>query len=546
MYSRRPKTKLLAALINALRKAVYARKKNIPPAGINEYLFEQRRRFLKNTGKAIVAAGLADVLESCHRVLKKVPLPPPGQSGSSANAFSNSPKIVIVGAGIAGLHAGYVLKQKGYNAQLYEGSSRVSGRIYSAQNILGNGLTTELGGEFLDSSHTDMLGLAKTFNLDLIDTRIPGESALMEHAYFFNGIHYSEQQVIHEFSHYAKRIEADILSLSDAITVDQHTKTDMLFDNLSIAAYFDRIGLKGWLRELLDVAYTTEYGQPTHQQTSINFLFLIKPETDTGHFEIFGDSDERYKIRGGNQQVCEQLAQQLGGQINLGHELISIRQKNNNSYDIIFTADRTTKTINCDILLLAIPFTLLKNVSVQPPWPDWKQHTISNLGYGNNSKLMMGFQKRYWRELGYQGYFFTDSLLQNGWDNSLLQSPVAGGLTVFLGGDRAFAVGNGDIPSQVDIHLPLLDKLYPGAVANYNNKAARFIWPTFKWTKASYSCFYPGQYCTIAGNEIKPVGNIYFAGEHCSYNFQGYMNGGAVTGRRAAENIIFSLQRKTS
>ena len=55
--------------------------------------------------------------------------------------------------------------------------------------------------------------------------------------------------------------------------------------------------------------------------------------------------------------------------------------------------------------------------------------------------------------------------------------------------------------------------------------------------KAGYACFLPGQWTTIAGTEILPVGNILFAGEHCSYDFQGYMNGGAQTGRIAAETV---------
>ena len=206
-----------------------------------------------------------------------------------------------------------------------------------------------------------------------------------------------------------------------------------------------------------------------------------------------------------------------------------------------FKINNTTNTVNCDILLLTLPFSILKNIPFQPGWPSWKQNAISNLGYGNNSKLMLGFTRRFWRDGGYQGNFFTDSALQIGWDNSLSQSPVTGGLTIYSGGAQSLAVGNGTVQQQVNQHLPLLNQIFPGTITHYNNKAERFIWPTHKWTKASYSCFYPGQYTSLAGNEMKPVENIFFAGEHCSYNFQGYMNGGAETGRRAAENIVKAL-----
>ena len=62
------------------------------------------------------------------------------------------------------------------------------------------------------------------------------------------------------------------------------------------------------------------------------------------------------------------------------------------------------------------------------------------------------------------------------------------------------------------------------------------FWPGNPYVKAGYACFLPGQWTTIAGTEIFS-GNIHFAGEHGSYDFQGYMNGGAQTGRIAAETL---------
>lgn len=72
------------------------------------------------------------------------------------------------------------------------------------------------------------------------------------------------------------------------------------------------------------------------------------------------------------------------------------------------------------------------------------------------------------------------------------------------------------------------------------------VWPTFPFTKASYIAWSVGQYTTIAGSEIETVGNLYFAGEHTSYNFQGYMNGGAVTGRIAARSILRAMKKENN
>ena len=131
-----------------------------------------------------------------------------------------------------------------------------------------------------------------------------------------------------------------------------------------------RIGLQGWLRNLLDVAYVTEFGQPLDQQTALNFLWMISPKVSNGHFEIFGASDERYKIKGGNDQIPALLARELEGQIQVNHRLTEIHQLSNNTYDLVFEVDRSTKTVNTDFVLLTLPFTLLREVTVKPDWPD--------------------------------------------------------------------------------------------------------------------------------------------------------------------------------
>jgi monoamine oxidase len=187
---------------------------------------------------------------------------------------------------------------------------------------------------------------------------------------------------------------------------------------LSIAQYFNRIGLQGWLRSLLDVAYTTEFGQPIDNQTALNFLFFIDQDTAEG-FNIFGDSDQRYKIKGGSQLLCNKIAEQLKGQINYRQELKTIRQKENKKYELVFQNGYNSATIKLyDIVILTIPFTELRKIDIQVNLPFAKRKAIQELGYGNSSKLFLGFRERYWRSLGYSGVFFTDSFIQSGWDSS--------------------------------------------------------------------------------------------------------------------------------
>jgi monoamine oxidase len=102
-------------------------------------------------------------------------------------------------------------------------------------------------------------------------------------------------------------------------------------------------------------------------------------------------------------------------------------------------------------------------------------------------------------------------------------------------------VGKGTAEQVASRLLTGIERAYPGTTRERNGKVARFHWPTFPWTKGSYACYKPGQWTTIAGSEGLPVGNLFFAGEHCSYDFQGYMNGAAQSGLDTAKAVMAKL-----
>jgi monoamine oxidase len=88
------------------------------------------------------------------------------------------------------------------------------------------------------------------------------------------------------------------------------------------------------------------------------------------------------------------------------------------------------------------------------------------------------------------------------------------------------------------------EKIFPRSSQKLNGKQTRFTWFNYPQTLGSYSCYLPGQWTSIGNAQFFPVGNLFFAGEHCSYDFQGYMNGGAETGRKAAEDLLALLNLK--
>ena len=115
---------------------------------------------------------------------------------------------------------------------------------------------------------------------------------------------------------------------------------------------------------------------------------------------------------------------------------------------------------------------------------------------------------------------------------------------MYQGGTKGVQLGEGSPQAQAPKFVAQLDKLWPGCAAAYTGVAKRMQWPAYKYAKGSYACYKTGQYTTIRGAEGKSVGALFFAGEHCSAYFQGFMNGAAETGRKAADEVVKAAKRK--
>lgn len=519
------KTPVMTMLRRAARRAREMNRRGLTdPADLQDQLLnarQSRRRFLRTAalGTAALATGVG--LSGCTRSRQR-----PFRDGDAT--------IAVIGAGLAGLSAALDLSSAGFNVQVYEASDRTGGRTFSRGNIISDEAVTELGGEFIDTGHRHMHALVKEFNLQLLDVHSATEAQLISDAFFFEGQHHSEEEVIEHLLPLIPQLQKDYDAIGDEVSYRDDGGAKAL-DQLSLAAYFDRLGISGWFRSMLDVAFVTEYGLETSEQSALNFLFLIGMTTEDG-FKPFGDSDERFKVAGGNERVAKELAAFYGKPIQLQHRLVSVAD-DGTRVTLVFDANGTTVEAQADAVVLAIPFSILRDVEIRAVMPAVKLRAIRELGYGTNSKVFLGFRERIWRDQGYGGNVFTDERLQLAWDNTRLQPGTPGGITVYHGGKLGENAPSPDLRSETGQYLALLDKIWPGIGKLSNGRRNRMHWPTYPYSKGSYSCYKPGQWTSIGGAEGETVGNLYFAGEHCSVDHQGYMEGAVETGIAAARAI---------
>lgn len=520
------KTPLFGTIRKAFQMAIAAERRKTSAEEIvqrNEEYRRSRRKFLENAGKTVLAGSL----------LPQLALP------SFSRAIA--PRIAIVGGGIAGLHALHILKKNGLDATIYESSNRTGGRMFSVTDAMGPGTWTEFGGEFIDTNHADMWRLAEEFDLELMDFAQPSEAKLIKEAFYFDGKHYTLAQVVEEFRGFASRMQADIDKLGDEVSYKSKDRFVKKFDRINLSQYLEQIGASGWIKRLIEVAYESEYGLSPEVQSSLNLLLLISTETPNGQWEVFGESDERYKIRNGNQRIPDALAERHVNHLETGLSLESIRTKGS-AYELYFSG--MGEPVVADFVILTIPFTVLRKLEIKLDMPAVKRKCINELGYGINAKLMLGMKSHFWREKGYSGLVYSDNGIPNGWDNAQLQTAdnQSAGLSILFGGRRGTNVGHGTQDQQKDKYLKLWDQIFPGAAAAFNGKTARMDWPTYPHALGSYVCPTVGQYTSIGGAEQMPLGNVFFAGEHCGGDFAGFMNGAAQSGREAAEAIVAKLK----
>ncbi|MBE7491713.1 MAG: FAD-dependent oxidoreductase [Planctomycetes bacterium] len=452
------------------------------------------------------------------------------------------PRIGIVGAGLAGLNCAWQLRKQNLRATVFEAATRAGGRVRSQTGLLGPALTTELGGEFIDSGHEDVLALCKEFGLPLLDMR--DDHGVIENAWYFSGRHVSDTEVVQALKPFARRIESDAELAGLEPDAARQNADFAALDATSLSDYLQAIGCTGWLRALIEVAFVTEYGLDAADQSCLNMLCLLAPSGSP--FEPFGESDERYKVRGGNERLCEELARRLEGTIRLEHRLA--RVSGPKPFRLVFDTPRGAVEEAFDVVVLALPFTILRELELRVELPPAKRRAIVELGYGRNGKLIVGTDRRPWRVTGYSGGIFSDEPFQLVWDNSRLQwgkgaDPVQGpaGLTFYSGGSMCDMMALGTPANQIERLVSRLEPAFPGVQRVLNGKSLRMNWPQERFVLASYAAYRPGQWTAIRGHEGTSVGDLYFAGEHCSLGSQGYMNGAAETGRVAAARIAAAL-----
>lgn len=466
-----------------------------------------------------------------------------------AKADPSLPSVVVVGAGLAGVTAAYRLAQVGIPVSLYEARDRVGGRCWSLREFPGSQVA-EHGGELIDTRHVHLRRLANELGLTLEDFFDRQGNAPLWPTYI-DGTWYPMDAWDADFETLTSAIidEAYAIGAVSGESIDERAFSWGTATPGAVA--LDQMNMRDWLDLRLPSMTATPFGRLLERLVSGGTGLPSTQLSAVGWFDFLGEDggDERYHIRGGNDQVPNLCAAALpAGSLHLDAPLQSLRRLSSGRYELCFGGIRSP--VSADRVILALPYTTLRDVDLTAAgFGTHRLQVIDQLGMGTNAKMMLRYDDRpQAHTIPVAPGAFTGNCADyddgfQSWESTSRQSGAGSILTLFYGGQGApswagrpaHAAARGTIVTQRVAHL---NTTVPGTGPHFTGHAWLDAWSNDPWTKGSYSAFKVGQYTQNWGFNHRPHRGVHFAGEHTSMHSHAYLNGGVESGQRAAIEIM--------
>jgi monoamine oxidase len=455
-------------------------------------------------------------------------------------------RVAVVGAGLAGLSAARELRKAGLAADVYEGSTRIGGRCFTARGIFGDGQVAEHGGEFIDTGHKAIRDLARDLGLtldDVLKATPPNTRSL----YIIDGKPYSLADATRDWQPVYPVLQAQNTAIGEDYDYKSANAEARRFDAMTISewvANFVPGGRGGQLGLLIETAFAEENGADADRQSALNLIPVLALDKRR-QFNLYNtESDQRFHVRGGNDQIATLLAKSLGDGIRTGTPLVAIATLPDGRVRLSFKRDSGVGDQVYDRVILTVPFAVMRARvdTKQAGFRPLKNQAIATLGMGASTKFQLQFARRAWTDVGCNGEMRVPSqTFQTTWEVSRGQPGARGILNFFSGGTRAINAGKTDSVTLASTVMREAAAITPGLADSWTGLMIKDAWQNNPWSLGSYSYYQPGYQTTLLGIEREREGNCFFAGEHTA-DENGFLNAGVETGQRAAGEVIASLR----
>ena len=462
----------------------------------------------------------------------------------------DSPRIAIVGAGLAGLRCAHMLWTQSPGsplaASVYEANAeRAGGRCWTLRDYFAGGLITEHGGSFLNANQTAVRALAANLGLqeEIVDGGdLPGG----EEVFFIDGAIYSAAEANADWEHFG------YAAFKKAAKEASTQAGEARLDDMSVPDWLESSGIGASSRfgKLMMANTVTENGGDPGEQSALDVIELLSSNRRTSLQPLPGD-DERYHLIGGNDQLVTGMIEALAPEtVSHDHVLVAIRANADRSTTLTFDVAGSSVDVTADYVVLALPFSTLRAVDLSKSGlPADKRRVIRTMGMGTNAKIHLELSHKTWPALGYSGANYGEwQRLACGWDDTVqLGAQASPALYLAFPGGKVGAGGisgqaHGPAPSgDASWALGEVENVFPGSTAAFTGRAYEDHWALDPWVGGAYSYYRVGQASSYGAVAARTEGRILFAGEHTSIANIGFLDGAVETGERAARRLLHRL-----
>jgi monoamine oxidase len=449
-------------------------------------------------------------------------------------------RVVVVGAGLAGLTAALDLVDAGWDVVVLEARDRVGGRVHTLRTPFTHGLHAEAGGESIDNGHHQLRAMIKRFGLRT-EHRAPLKP--YDATVYYEG---ARTRLGDFVARRGGRVLRDVLRFYDAVAA-LSAGVDADYPELARnAGQLDAQNLEQFLRaqhlvpEAEFLMRVQNRGEYNAELRDISLLFVAQQGAaapDGGLLSFF--SAETRRISGGNDRLPRAMAAALGHRVRLRSPVTRIEH---NSTGVRVFHGGGGAPVDAARVVLATPMTPLRQVDFLPQLPQSVAAAVQGLDLGNAVKIVREYDVPFWTAEGFSGFTLTDLPFAIGWSPTDSYPAVHGLLTEFVTGDSALHAASLREQERRTWGQHQLDRVYPEARALRRSNAATMVWRHERYTGGGYAIYRPGQLSRFYPVFRDGFGPIRFAGEHAS-GLAGYMESAVRSGHRAAGQIGVAPKR---
>ena len=436
--------------------------------------------------------------------------------------------VIVAGAGLAGLCAARALEARGAAVTIVEARDRVGGRVWTLRKQFAARQHAEAGADLIEEEQEDVLALAKELGLKPV--------RVLRDGFGFYG----------PDARGRRRVQAGPGAMAKvgkllADPVRDFKLAESRWDS-AVAATLGRQSIAQWLTSVkapsaLRAGVRGFRGFFLAEPEDLSMLPLVEQFAESGP----PGSSRIFRIEGGNDRLATTMAKRLRGAILMKTVVRRIRRHDDRVSVTIEALGRPHTEISADFVVCALPASTARGVFFDPPLPEPQQDAISHLRYGCATRLLLQFDRRFWKKPGRPLAFGSDMPTGAVWDGNEQQRGPQGILSFLAGGEASKAL-------QEMLHTrgerAVIDQL------DWLGRPSRLLasqviaWDHDPLARGGYAYFDPGFDPLWRAWLARPTGRIVFAGEHTSLKSQGFMNGAVASGLRAAAEVsALAVQR---